>query len=70
MDELKRTDPEIFKLIKDEERYEIDSIRRQDDGGMRKADPSLAFPAAEPRRGCPFSTGAVRATLALHSSPV
>ena len=27
MDELKRTDPEIFKLIKDEERYEIDSIR-------------------------------------------
>jgi len=27
VDELKRTDPEIFKLIKDEERYEIDSIR-------------------------------------------
>ena len=27
MDELKRTDPEIFKLIKDEEQYEIDSIR-------------------------------------------
>ena len=27
MDELKRTDPEIFKLIKEEERYEIDSIR-------------------------------------------
>ncbi|HSU91503.1 MAG TPA: serine hydroxymethyltransferase, partial [Sporolactobacillaceae bacterium] len=27
MDELKRTDPEIFKLIKDEECYEIDSIR-------------------------------------------
>ena len=27
MDELKRTDPEIYKLIKDEERYEIDSIR-------------------------------------------
>ena len=27
MDELKRTDPEIFKLIKEEEQYEIDSIR-------------------------------------------
>ncbi|HYL58988.1 MAG TPA: serine hydroxymethyltransferase [Candidatus Acidoferrales bacterium] len=27
MDELKRTDPEIFQIIKDEERYEIDSIR-------------------------------------------
>ena len=27
MDELKRTDPEIFKLIKQEEQYEIDSIR-------------------------------------------
>jgi glycine hydroxymethyltransferase len=27
VDELKRTDPEIFKLIKDEERYEIDSLR-------------------------------------------
>jgi len=27
VDELKRTDPEIFKLIKDEERYEVDSIR-------------------------------------------
>jgi glycine hydroxymethyltransferase len=27
VDELKRTDPEIYKLIKDEERYEIDSIR-------------------------------------------
>jgi glycine hydroxymethyltransferase len=27
VDELKRTDPEIFKLIKDEEQYEIDSIR-------------------------------------------
>lgn len=27
MDELKRTDPEIFDLIKQEERYEIDSIR-------------------------------------------
>ncbi|MGH7815016.1 MAG: serine hydroxymethyltransferase [Candidatus Binataceae bacterium] len=27
MDELKRTDPEIFSLIKDEERYELDSIR-------------------------------------------
>lgn len=27
MDELKRTDPEIYQLIKDEERYEIDSIR-------------------------------------------
>jgi glycine hydroxymethyltransferase len=27
VDELKRTDPEIFNLIKDEERYEIDSIR-------------------------------------------
>jgi glycine hydroxymethyltransferase len=27
VDELNRTDPEIFKLIKDEERYEIDSIR-------------------------------------------
>ncbi len=27
MDELKRTDPEIFKLIQEEERYEIDSIR-------------------------------------------
>jgi glycine hydroxymethyltransferase len=27
VDELKRTDPEIFKLIKEEERYEIDSIR-------------------------------------------
>lgn len=27
MDELKRTDPEIFDLIKKEERYEIDSIR-------------------------------------------
>jgi len=27
VDELKRTDSEIFKLIKDEERYEIDSIR-------------------------------------------
>ncbi len=27
MDELKRTDPEIFDLIKAEERYELDSIR-------------------------------------------
>ena len=27
MDELKRTDPEIFQLIKAEERYEIDSVR-------------------------------------------
>ena len=27
MDELQRTDPEIFDLIKSEERYEIDSIR-------------------------------------------
>jgi glycine hydroxymethyltransferase len=27
VDELKRTDPEIYQLIKDEERYEIDSIR-------------------------------------------
>ena len=27
MDELKRTDPELFKLIKEEEQYEIDSIR-------------------------------------------
>ncbi len=27
MDELKRTDPEIFDLIKQEERYEIDSVR-------------------------------------------
>ncbi len=27
MDELKRTDPEIYQLIKDEERYEIDSVR-------------------------------------------
>ena len=27
MDELKRTDPEIFELIKQEERYEIDSVR-------------------------------------------
>ncbi len=27
MDELKRTDPEIFDLIKQEERYEIDSLR-------------------------------------------
>ncbi|HUA32766.1 MAG TPA: serine hydroxymethyltransferase [Candidatus Binataceae bacterium] len=27
MDELKRTDPDIYNLIKDEERYEIDSIR-------------------------------------------
>jgi glycine hydroxymethyltransferase len=27
VDELKRTDPEIFDLIKQEERYEIDSIR-------------------------------------------
>ena len=27
MDELKRTDPEIFDLIKSEERYEIDSVR-------------------------------------------
>ena len=27
MDELKRTDPEIFRLIKEEEQYEIDSIR-------------------------------------------
>jgi glycine hydroxymethyltransferase len=27
VDELKQTDPEIYKLIKDEERYEIDSIR-------------------------------------------
>jgi glycine hydroxymethyltransferase len=27
VDELKRTDPEIFQIIKDEERYEIDSIR-------------------------------------------
>ncbi len=27
MDELKRTDPEIYDLIKSEERYEIDSVR-------------------------------------------
>jgi len=27
VDELKRTDPEIFDLIKQEERYEIDSVR-------------------------------------------
>ena len=27
MDELKRTDPEIYQLIKEEERYEIDSVR-------------------------------------------
>jgi glycine hydroxymethyltransferase len=27
VDELKRTDPEIYQLIKDEERYEIDSVR-------------------------------------------
>ncbi len=27
MDELKRTDPEIYQLIKDEERYEVDSVR-------------------------------------------
>jgi glycine hydroxymethyltransferase len=27
VDELKRTDPELFKLIKEEEQYEIDSIR-------------------------------------------
>ena len=27
MDELKRTDPEIFQLIKEEEQYEIDSVR-------------------------------------------
>ena len=27
MDELRRTDPEIYQLIKSEERYEIDSIR-------------------------------------------
>jgi glycine hydroxymethyltransferase len=27
VDELKRTDPEIYQFIKDEERYEIDSIR-------------------------------------------
>ena len=27
MDELKRTDPEIFDLIKQEERYEVDSVR-------------------------------------------
>ncbi len=27
MDELKRTDPEIYELIKSEERYEIDSVR-------------------------------------------
>ena len=27
MDELKRTDPEIYQLIRDEERYEIDSVR-------------------------------------------
>ena len=27
MDELKRTDPEIFDLIKAEEHYEIDSVR-------------------------------------------
>jgi glycine hydroxymethyltransferase len=27
VDELKRTDPEIFQLIKAEERYEIDSVR-------------------------------------------
>jgi len=27
VDELKRTDPDIYNLIKDEERYEIDSIR-------------------------------------------
>jgi len=27
VDELKRTDPEIYQLIKDEERYEIDSLR-------------------------------------------
>ncbi len=27
MDELKRTDPEIYDLIKQEERYEIDSVR-------------------------------------------
>src|SRR5215467_9410564 len=27
MDELKRTDPEIYQLIKDEERYQIESVR-------------------------------------------
>ncbi|MGB3552895.1 MAG: serine hydroxymethyltransferase [Candidatus Binatus sp.] len=27
MDELKRTDPQIYQLIRDEERYEIDSVR-------------------------------------------
>jgi glycine hydroxymethyltransferase len=27
VDELKRTDPEIYQIIKDEERYELDSIR-------------------------------------------
>ena len=27
MDELKRTDPEIYRLIKDEERYQIESVR-------------------------------------------
>ena len=27
MDDLKRTDPEIFRLIKDEERYQIESVR-------------------------------------------
>ncbi|HEV2172101.1 MAG TPA: serine hydroxymethyltransferase, partial [Nitrospira sp.] len=27
MDELKRTDPELYGLIKDEERYQVESIR-------------------------------------------
>ena len=27
MDELKRTDPEIFQLIKEEERYQLESVR-------------------------------------------